>query len=302
MLFVGNQKIVKLLKRSLEKKKIAQAYIFSGPEEVGKFLLAKIFSQSLTTGLNLSAAVQNTELAPAASNNPDILIVIPEREEKGKKVRLKEIGIERIREVCRILSTYPMQGKYKIMIVNDAHYLTEEAQNSMLKIMEEPNDTSLVILVTHQEKGILPTLQSRCQKLLFSLVPDNEMEKIFSSQNKKKDLSVMAFAMGRPGRAIKLLKEEIKETDFGKKVLAIKNADIVERLKIAEMLSGNSVEAANELRQWIWFLRYEAGKNKKNLVQNYHNIQAIEETLQKISKSGINVRLVLENLLINLFN
>lgn len=134
-MFIGNTKAVKLLEKSMRNSRISHAYLFSGPENVGKLALAKIFSRGLILGKPLDLEINGKK-------NPfDMVILSPEIEEKKGITKEKDIKIENIRNLQKELSLFPYEGKYKILIVDNAHKLTVSSQNALLKILEEPNET-----------------------------------------------------------------------------------------------------------------------------------------------------------------
>lgn len=297
-MFIGHQKIINLLDRSVKKGKIAQAYLFSGPESVGKFTLAKMFAKRL---------IENKESWSDLGNREgiiDLMIAEPEREEKRGVVREKDIPIEQMREAQKFLLTFPGRGKYKILIINDAHRMTGSAQNSLLKILEEPNSTSIIILVTHQPEKIFPTLKSRCRKINFSLVDEEAMKEGLKQMKIKAGSEIFNFSLGRPGLVIKLAEnKEILDSwrEFAEILKKISSLGVNERLALAEKLSKNIPETVKKLEIWIWLLRNKTQSDKGVFSsENFRKIALIEKSVLEITETNANSRLVLENLLINL--
>jgi DNA polymerase-3 subunit delta' len=288
-MFLGNQKAVKLLERQIRSGKIAQAYLFCGPESVGKFTLAKEISRKIISGKDFSL---------------DLIIVEPEIETgKSGVVKEKEIKIEKIKEAQRELSLFPYQGRYKVLIINNAHQMTESAQNALLKILEEPNKTSVIILITHEEDKIISTIRSRCQKIRFNLVPQREIESILSEKKDKKDIAYLS--MGRPGMAVDLTNNTAKAEsleDIWQKFKSLHKSGINEKLKIAEEMSRNIPEASNKLKFLLWMMQAQAMKGlETGEALNYIKTAGrISECLDMLKNTGINSRLTLENLLLNL--
>jgi DNA polymerase III subunit delta' len=288
--FIGNKKAINLLKRSIENSNIAQAYLFCGPEAVGKFKLAKNFFKALIN--SNTTILRNMEVEEKKNQILDLMIVEPEKETKKGVTKEKDIKIEQIREAQNFLLSYPMQGKYKILIINDAQRMTISAQNSLLKILEEPNNTSIIILITSDLEKILPTLRSRSQKINFNLVRPEEME--------KNDINgeIAALSMGRPGLAKMLssdqekLKEWKGEADVLKKIF---NLDINGRLNLAEKMSKNTSNTVKKLELWIWILR-----NEKDNAEKYKAIGLIDQAISELTSTNASGRLILENLLLNI--
>lgn len=288
-MIVGHQKIIKLLDKSLKSGRIAQAYLFAGPESVGKFTLAKDISAKIIGGEDYSL---------------DLIILEPEIETSKKGIaKEKEIKIEKIKEAQKELSLFPYKGKYKVLIINNAHKMTESAQNALLKILEEPNKTSVIILVTHEEDKIISTIRSRCQKIQFNLVsPEVIKEKLLSGSGGEE---ITIFSMGRPGRAVRM-KEKDEEAESLKNIResfkSLPSLGINERLRLAEVLSQNIPETAKRLEFLIWTMHEEAMKcaESPETIKNLKTAQILGDTLEQIKNASANSRLILENLLLNL--
>ncbi len=304
MPFIGHQKIINLLERSVKKGKIAQAYLFSGPESVGKFTLAKIFAGRLIENQGDWGDLGNFWSLEDLGKTVDLMVVEPEREEKKGVVKEKDIPIEQMREAQKFLLTFPGRGKYKILIINDAHRMTGSAQNSLLKILEEPNSTSIIILVSRQPAKIFPTLKSRCRKINFSLVDEKAIREGLKQMKIKAGSEIFNFSLGRPGLVIKLA--ENKETlgswrEFAEILEKISSLGVNGRLALAEKLSKNIPETVKKLEIWIWLIRNKTLSNKRVFPgEDFRKISLIEKSVLEITETNANSRLVLENLLINL--
>lgn len=297
-MFAGNHKAVKLLDQMISGKRWSQAYIFSGPESVGKFMLAKMFSCAVINKEMHSAMLGNTD--EERSLPLDLIILEPEVEEKKGIKKEKKIEIERVREIQKELALFPYQGRCKVLIINNAHKMTENSQNALLKTLEEPNLTTAVILVTHEEGRILPTIKSRCQKITFNLVSAEEIEKkIMSTSGSIDSEEIIRLSLGRPGLAKKII-DNNDDLNFRREALeklkSLPGAGTNQRIKIAEKLAKNISEATVVLELWIWALHVPALKNAKL----FKIIERIEKGMDDIKNTNANARLILENLLLNL--
>lgn len=299
-MIIGHQKIINLLDRSVKKGKIAQSYLFSGPESAGKFTLAKIFARALIENKGDWSDWGNKG---DGENAVDLMVVEPEKEEKKGVVKEKEIKIEQIREARKNLLLFPYSGKYKVLIINNAHRMSESAQNSLLKILEEPNSTSIIILVTHEKKRILPTIQSRCQKINFSLVSEKDIEEGLEKKKLKFSNEFAVLSLGRPGIAISLCEDSRKLKLWQETLFDLDNLpklDLNQRLEKAEELSKNTPEAIKKLELWIWTLRSKSLLSENRPKEYFKQIEMIENSISDISRTNASSRLILENLLINL--
>lgn len=305
-MFIGNNNAVKLLKKTIESGKVSHAYLFSGPESVGKFTLAKEFAKNIISEKNTDFTLLPNKVKEDIL--PDLIILEPEIEEKRGITKEMDIKIEKVREIQKNLSLFPYQGKYKVLVVNNAHKMTEESQNALLKTLEEPNQTSIIILITHEEGRMLPTVKSRCQKIKFNLVPNSEIKELISSSPSGRGVKgegvdnkeqLISLSLGRPGLAIRMIEDKAElelRRDALEKLKSLSKAGINQRLKIAEELSKNISETVKKMELWIWTLHSPALKN----VKLFKIIEKIDKSLDEIKNTNANARLVLENLLLNL--
>ncbi|PIP27427.1 MAG: DNA polymerase III subunit delta', partial [Candidatus Moranbacteria bacterium CG23_combo_of_CG06-09_8_20_14_all_39_10] len=164
MEIIGHQKIINLLDRAIAKDAVSHAYLFSGPESVGKFTVALDFAERLIGNID--------------SISSDLISIKPEIEENKGVIKKLDIKIEAIRNLLHKLSLTSVGGRYKVVIIDDADRLNRTAQNALLKTLEEPNAKVVLILVCQDERKLLPTIISRCQKMRFGLVKEAEIEKI----------------------------------------------------------------------------------------------------------------------------
>lgn len=300
--FIGNKKAVSILESAIGKNRIAQAYLFFGPEGVGKYALAESFARSLILG-------RSGIFGPGDGKDgflPDLTTVEPELEIKKKKIREKAIPIEKIRDIQKNLSLYPHGGLKKIVIIRNAHRLTRGAQNALLKTLEEPNGTSVVILVTHDEKNILETVRSRCQTVSFGLVASDEMEKLISSRGVGTETEEIArLSMGRPGLALKMLDDK-EEMAFGKKALedmeTLGDLAVSQRFDLAERLARDNREAVREMEFWMGYFHEKARQETETakISALFGKIASIRECIRSIRETNANSRLLIENLLLEI--
>ena len=167
----GHDEAVTLLSRSLEKEKLSHAYLFAGPPRVGKATLAMILAQGVNC---LADAVErpcgecSQCLRIAAGQHPDVQVVDLASAQSPTR---REIGIDQVREVQRAAALKPFEGRRRVFIFPDAPSLSTEASNALLKLLEEPPDSVLLLLLTTQADAILPTIRSRCQLVELGRLP-----------------------------------------------------------------------------------------------------------------------------------
>jgi DNA polymerase-3 subunit gamma/tau len=157
---VGQEAVVRTLTNAIEQGKVRQAYLFAGPRGTGKTSLARILAKSVNCEHGPTAKPDNTCHACVAITNGSSLDVI-EMDAASQR------GIDDIREIRERVILQPVEGKYKVYILDEAHQLTDAAWNALLKLIEEPPPHLLFVFCTTELQKVLPTVRSRCQTFVF---------------------------------------------------------------------------------------------------------------------------------------
>lgn len=185
--FRGHETVRLQFQRALQRGRLAHAFLFAGPPGVGKRTFARNLAQSLfcerTSDEELDACLScpNCKRFSAGSHPDYYEIACPE----GKKSIPIELFVgsedHRGREgLCYELSLKPMSSNRKIAIIDDAHLMQTEAANSLLKTLEEPPPSSLIVLITDREDALLQTIRSRSQMVRFSRLADSDLSALVS--------------------------------------------------------------------------------------------------------------------------
>ncbi len=175
---VGQNRVVSLLQRSLEREALAHAYLLVGPPRVGKMTLALNLAQAVNCAVaeppcGMCASCQKIALAKHA--DVQIIGLVNDANSAEAKPRA-EIGIDQIRQLQHSSSLPPFEGKYKVFIIDGAEFLSIEAANCLLKTLEEPVGKVIFILLTTDERLLPATVISRCQRLELLPLAAGEVE------------------------------------------------------------------------------------------------------------------------------
>ena len=178
---IGNEKNKELLKNIIDTNNIAHSYMFVGKESIGKLLIAKEFAKAiLCTAEEKACNNCKSCIEFDTNNNPDFIILEPE----GNSIK-----IDQIRELTKKVYEKPVVSNKKVYIINDSQFMTKEAQNSLLKTLEEPPEYVTIILITSNENSFLPTIKSRCTKITFNSLTDEELSYILKKEYNYSNIS-----------------------------------------------------------------------------------------------------------------
>ena len=295
---VGHKDILKYISSAVENNRVSHAYILNGERGSGKKMLANLFAMTLLceTGDNEPCGKCHSCKQAESGNHPDIIRVTHEKP--------NSISVDDIRtQVNNTVDIKPYQGPYKVYIIPQADMMTPQAQNAILKTIEEPPSYAVFLLLTENAETLLPTINSRCVMLKLSNIKDTLIKKYLMENLEIPDYKAdmcTAFAQGNMGRAIMLansdhfneIREEavqllkhISEMELNEIVAAVKNISVY-KLEITDYLD----------IIMIWYrdvLLYKATKEIDKVVFK-DQLQSIKEQARKSSYEGI--ELILESL------
>lgn len=196
---LGHEKPLKIINAYIEGSSFSGAFIFSGPEGIGKRLVAQEVAQRLncTAQNNKPCGLCESCRKIEKLTHPDLHII-----QNGQA----QIKIEDIRGILREANFRPYEGAMKVFIIDNAHKLNTEAANSLLKTLEEPPKDVLIILITHKPQNIIKTIRSRCKHIRFFPLARQALENILIKNYSYDQLTahfVSYYAEGRLGLALR---------------------------------------------------------------------------------------------------
>ncbi len=297
MHIIGHQVLRERLRQLALRAVYPQAFLFTGPESVGKRLVALEFAWRC-----LGQEGGGTVPEDASWQHPDVALLEPERVTEKGKTREKNIPVEAVREQLAFLSRYPLTGKKRILIIDDAHRLSLGAQNALLKTLEEPNATSVLILITHDAASLLGTVHSRVQRVVFSLVSEEQLRSFFP-----KRLAVdqeFLCALGRPGivsQALTHSPDFVSREALLQRLARFESSTLAERLALAEDLAKDPAGALCLLEWWAPSERHRAraATTSAQIFRGYAFLEALGETVRILRGTQANARLQLEKLFLS---
>ncbi|MBD3379843.1 MAG: DNA polymerase III subunit delta' [Candidatus Omnitrophica bacterium] len=202
----GQESAVRYLLNSRASGRMAGSYLFSGPAGVGRALTAKAFLASLACERGREQACM---ICPSCrrvwkGEHPDVKWIRPEKN--------KNIKIDTIRDIKAALGMKPFEAPFNACVIEDAHMMTTEASNALLKVLEEPPGASMLILITDRKEWLLTTVVSRCSEVRFRRLSAEDSARIVSREAGvpgKEALFLSHLSQGSPGRALEMIEEGV---------------------------------------------------------------------------------------------
>lgn len=321
---VGHKNIIQYIGNAVMTDKVSHAYIMNGEKGSGKKLLANLFAMSLQcqdreVDGDACGKCQSCKQA-MNGNQPDIIKVTHEKP--------NTISIDDIREqVNNDIVIKPYSSRYKIYIIADADMMSVQAQNAILKTIEEPPEYAVIMLLTENAETLLPTIRSRCVMLKLRNIKDQLVKKYLMEQMEIPDYKAdvcVAFAQGNMGKAIMLatsehfneIKEEavhllrnINEMDLTELVDAVKRCmsyklDITDYLDVIAIWYRDVLiyKATRNVDRVVFSDQLKYIKNRANK-SSYEGIEIILDALEKAKsrlKANVNFELTMELLLLTI--
>lgn len=236
---IGQEQIKKHLQKAINQNSISHAYIFCGESGSGRHTLADAFAKAIqcedkTADIDSCCKCKSC-IQAESHNHPDIKYITHEK---------LSISVDDIREqINNDITIKPYSSEHKIYIIPDANKMTEEAQNALLKTIEEPPAYAVIILLTDNITSLLPTIQSRCITLTMKPLSKNDIAAYLTSklQMEPERAEIAAgFCQGNMGKAIRFACSEDFQNMKDQVLLLLKHIDTMDVPAIMEVIRGFS--------------------------------------------------------------
>ena len=323
---VGHKKIVNHLKNAIQMDKVSHAYIINGEDNSGKMMLAEAFAMALQCEEGGSEPCGNCRSCRQAidHNQPDIIFI--GKDEMMEEKKTKSISVDDIRTLLNNdIVIKPYSSKYKIYIVDHAEKMNIQAQNALLKTIEEPPAYGVIILLTSNADSFLPTILSRCILLNIKTVEEDLIKKHLMKKYQVPDYKAeicAAFAQGNVGKAIQLaasdsfnemkqdvlaLAKKMEDIEIYELPVTIKNINTYKQrmdeyldlltLWYRDILYLKATDDVSNLifKDEVYDIKKQAAKKSYSGIEKI--LQAIELTRTRL-KANVNFDLVIEMLLL----
>jgi len=310
---IGHGKQKSMLLSLLEKERLPHAFLFSGPEGIGKKKVVLEFAKHILCDKGFACGVCRPCIKIDRGSHPDILQVGNE----------ESIGIEQSRSISKEVYEYPYESQRRIIIIDNAERMTREAKNALLKTLEEPPLFNIFFLITPSERDIPLTIRSRCMRLVFSPLHREQLKEYFEStlfvNNEKAEL-LSYISHGSIGSGLFWTMEEnfslrrkIAELVLGKNKSFLRASVIAEKIGKNQREMNMFLSFILSLYRDVYCVR-ECGDismivnkdirellewEKINLVRINASIQRIEHTINLL-RYNVNKWLIFENLMLRL--
>jgi len=284
---IGNEKVKDLLTKTIKTDIILHSYLFVGIEGIGKSLFAKEFAKMvLCIEENKPCNKCTSCMEIENSNHPDFMQIEPD----GNAIK-----IEQIRFLQQKIAEKPIISKNKVYIINNADTMTKEAQNALLKTLEEPPEYAVIILIASNESNLLNTIKSRCTKVVFQIIENEKIEKYIKENiSVHVTKSMIDMCEGSIGKALRLKEGQEIYEEIEKLVQNLDTKDLIEIMNNTELFS-KSKDNIYELLDYLNIILYNTRSiNKINC------IKLVEEAKKRLL-SNSNFDMTIDNLLIKMW-
>lgn len=227
---IGNKEVKEYLEKNIKQNNILHSYLFLGTDGIGKLLIAKEFAKAILCMEEKSdTCTCKSCTCFNGKNHPDFYLI----NENGDNIR-----IDTIREITEKVIEKPIVSNNKVYIINDCDKMTKEAQNCLLKTLEEPPEFAIIILISSNENLILNTIKSRCMSIKFKNIDDDELLNFAINHLGYDNISrnLLKVFDGSIGKAIKLKDNKEKYDEIENLISNFTRKDLIDILLDAKII------------------------------------------------------------------
>lgn len=287
---IGNTNIKIVLEKSIKQNKLSHSYLFIGTQGIGKKMIATEFAKMiLCLDDNKYCNHCKSCIEFDTNNNPDFVLISPD----GNNIK-----IEQIRDIQKRIQEKPIISEKKVYIIDNADLMTTEAQNCLLKTLEEPPEFAVIILIGSNSNTFLPTIKSRCTIMNFNKISDEEMTKYLREKCDVKniDQNMLYMYQGSIGKSLELKEKQEEYRNIENIINNINRYDLIDFINNAEILY-KSKEEINDILDYINVILLNKAKDE----YLYTNCIQIVENTKKRLKQNANYDMSIDNMLFNIW-
>lgn len=287
---IGNTNIKTVLEKSIKQNKLSHSYLFVGIQGIGKKMIATEFAKMiLCLDDNKYCNHCKSCIEFDTNNNPDFVLISPD----GNNIK-----IEQIRDIQKRIQEKPIISEKKVYIIDNADLMTTEAQNCLLKTLEEPPEFAVIILIGSNSNTFLPTIKSRCTIMNFNKISDEEMTKYLREKCDVKniDQNMLYMYQGSIGKALELKEKQEEYKNIENIINNIDRYDLIDFINNAEILY-KSKEEINDILDYINVILFNKAKDE----YLYTNCIQIVENTKKRLKQNANYDMSIDNMLLKMW-
>lgn len=286
----GNEQVRSELKKIVQNDDVLHSYMFIGPEGIGKKEIAKEFAKQILCQTKKDNCSCKSCISFDSGNNPDFTLI----QEDGNYIKIGQI-----RELIEKVYEKPIESNKKVYIIDNSDKMNPEAQNALLKTLEEPPEYIVIILITSNADNILNTVKSRCIKVSFEKISNEDIKTILNERGFNSNIDERMFELfnGSVARALNILEKKEDFTQLENFVNKVK-----EKSKLDYLTENKNLFTKDNITEYLEYamvLFFNLGK-KTNEVEYFNCVKIVQDTINRL-KSNANFDMSVDNMLLKIW-
>lgn len=292
---IGNNENKKILISTIKNEKVLHSYLFFGNDGIGKKMFATEFAKMILCNNNSQDKPCNkckSCIEFNSENNPDFFLVEPD----GNSIKINQI-----RQLMKTILEKPIESSKKVYIINNADTMTKEAQNCILKTLEEPPEYVVIILIASSENGILTTIKSRCTKLYFNNLSNDEIKKYTNEKLNSNiyDDEILKLCSGSISKTQKVVQKQELLEKIKNFIANIEQISELDFIKQSQILNDNKEDALLIL-EYIYIILFYKAKRVVNIDAYINAMRVVQDAINKLNISN-NFDMTIDYMLIKIW-